>query len=407
MNLPPHRTAPAASVASIAPAAPAALAALTMAAAARAVAVMSFALDEISPAGQAGAASAASAPTRIKLLPAGEFAARDGRPGNLPDSGSAVWRLDDAQGAALAAALNAQAASVALVIDYEHQTLLSKENGQPAPAAGWMRHFEFIAGDGLYATGVEWTAKAAAMLAAQEYRYRSPVFAFDPVSGQVQALHSLALTNNPGLDVLPVLAALAQAAFLPASPKPASQPAAQPNSPSTVLPPKEFSLMNKVALCVALSMASESTDESVLAAVAALKTKAEAQAQEIAALKTTQFDAAQHIPLAEHQKITTELAALKAANDKAEHTALLTAALADGRILPANKDYWAAQTLPALQGFLKDAKPLADLSLQTAGAAPAAGSGGTAVVQLSADELAVCRSLGMSAAEFAAGKATA
>src|SRR5690606_38784816 len=83
--------------------------------------------------------------------------------------------------AELAAAIVSQVASVAtpLVIDYEHQTLRTVNNGQPAPAAGWFSKVEWRDGDGLYAVGVEWTDKAAAMIAAGEYKYISPVFFYD------------------------------------------------------------------------------------------------------------------------------------------------------------------------------------------------------------------------------------
>ncbi|MFB9160491.1 phage protease, partial [Chromobacterium violaceum] len=57
---------------------------------------------------------------------------------------------------------------------------------------------------GLYATDVEWTDKAAAMIVAKEYRYLSPVFTYDK-QGRVTGLLHVALTNNPALDELPEL----------------------------------------------------------------------------------------------------------------------------------------------------------------------------------------------------------
>jgi phage I-like protein len=81
------------------------------------------------------------------------------------------------------------------VIDYEHQTLNAATNGQPAPAAAWFSTLEWRDGDGLYATDVQWTERAAAMVAAGEYRFLSPVFCFDN-HGNVKALLHAALTNN-------------------------------------------------------------------------------------------------------------------------------------------------------------------------------------------------------------------
>lgn len=65
-----------------------------------------------------------------------------------------------------------------MVIDYEHQTDHTSENGQPAPAAGWIRELD-VRGGALWGR-VEWTAKAAASIAAREYRYISPTFRHTP-----------------------------------------------------------------------------------------------------------------------------------------------------------------------------------------------------------------------------------
>lgn len=145
--------------------------------------------------------SLASAPTAIKLAPYGDFRARDGRPKEC-----SAWRIAPALLASLLAEFNQR--NVRGVIDYEHQTLLAATNGKPAPAAGWFSRLEWREGDGLYAVGVEWTAAASAMLKAGEYKYISPVFTYDR-QGNVLQVMSVALTNNPALDVLPELGLVA------------------------------------------------------------------------------------------------------------------------------------------------------------------------------------------------------
>src|ERR1043166_3979127 len=65
-----------------------------------------------------------------------------------------------------------------MVIDYEHQTVF----GDQAPAAGWISNLFSIVRDGkkvLRATVREWTQTAVDYLKNKEYRYVSPVFAFD------------------------------------------------------------------------------------------------------------------------------------------------------------------------------------------------------------------------------------
>lgn len=137
----------------------------------------------------------------IRLLPPGVFRANDGRPADLPG-----WKID----AVIAGQIIAEtAARDDLVIDFEHQTQLAAKNGQPAPAAGWFKHLVWREGLGLFAVDVKWTAKAQAMLAAREYRYISPVFTFNAVTGQVERLLGAGLTNNPGLSGLTDLAQVA------------------------------------------------------------------------------------------------------------------------------------------------------------------------------------------------------
>ena len=144
----------------------------------------------------------------IQLFPAGAFKARDGRPN---ETASGHWLINDAIAARLIAKVVASATD--LVIDYEHQTLNSAENGQPAPAAGWFHGLEWRAGDGLFAIDTRWTGRAKAMIEAGEYRYLSPVFSYDQQTGEVLDLHHVGLTNYPALDGMAALPALAAARF--------------------------------------------------------------------------------------------------------------------------------------------------------------------------------------------------
>ncbi len=136
----------------------------------------------------------------FRILPAGVFRAKDGRPAHLPG-----WKID----AEIAERVIAASASAdELVIDYEHQTINAEKNGQPAPAAGWFKRMAWREGAGLFAVDVQWTDKARAMIAAGEYRYISPVFPYNAVTGEVQKIIGLGLTNNPALPGLANLAAL-------------------------------------------------------------------------------------------------------------------------------------------------------------------------------------------------------
>lgn len=139
------------------------------------------------------------------IIPEGEFRGIDGRPFDAP-----AWILTPEHGREMVAVLNQR--SVDLVIDYEHSTLIAKEKGEPAPAAGWLKPngFTYVRG-GLCSTQFEWTEKAQGFIDSGEYKYISPVFFYD-TTGTILGLHSVALTNTPNLDQLPEakLAAAAQ-----------------------------------------------------------------------------------------------------------------------------------------------------------------------------------------------------
>ena len=94
-----------------------------------------------------------------------------------------------------------------LAIDFEHQTFRRTRPDGLAPAAGWIGGLELRA-DGLYATGVEWTDEARELIRAGKYRYISPViFWADEARTRIAALGPPALTNDPALTDLPMLAA--------------------------------------------------------------------------------------------------------------------------------------------------------------------------------------------------------
>ena len=81
-----------------------------------------------------------------------------------------------------------------VVVDYEHQTL----TGGQAPAAGWVTALE-LTDQGVEGT-VRWTEQAKQLLHNREYRYLSPVILKRKSDGRAVRLHSVALTNTPAID---------------------------------------------------------------------------------------------------------------------------------------------------------------------------------------------------------------
>ena len=142
---------------------------------------------------------------RIRVIPAGRFDAPRGARG-----GVGPWTLT-AAAAARIIALNA-VRQADILVDYEHQRLSSKDNGKEVPAAGWINPRSLVWVEsgleaGLYGE-VKWTAKAAEMIAADQYRYLSPVFTYDKTTGEPNDLLNVALTNFPAIDGAMAAAAL-------------------------------------------------------------------------------------------------------------------------------------------------------------------------------------------------------
>ena len=316
----------------------------------------------------------------LQLTPAQDFTPSDGRAMDVP-----AWRINAATAQRVIAAFNAAQPPV---IDYEHQTLHKEANGQPAPAAGWMHGLRWIEGRGLFAEA-ELTERARALVQSGEYRYFSPVFEYAQGSGEVTRILMGALTNHPaiaGMEAVNLMAA-ASARFT--------------TTPTTST--KESDDMNELLkkLLAALGLPEDASEEQALAALKALTDKP------AVAATTATPDPAQYVPVAVVQELQTNLAALSASVHSRAVDDVITPALGDGRLLPA-EEAWARDTaktpagLASLTSLLKVRQPIAALaSTQTKGQPPAAA---TDTHGLTADELAVAAACGMTPEAYAKGK---
>lgn len=149
----------------------------------------------------------ADVPDWVHLLPDGASTLRDGRKCILSNPAAVIAQF--------------HADSVDLPVDYEHQADRPEaRNNGPVPAAGWIKELA-ARPDGLWGR-VEWTATAARMIAAKEYRYLSPSFLIEKASTEVQKLCGAGLVHHPALE----LTALAsQETAMKLTPKPTNKPA--------------------------------------------------------------------------------------------------------------------------------------------------------------------------------------
>lgn len=305
----------------------------------------------------------------MQLLPAGNFRALDGRP-----EGVDSYVLDRVGAEKLIAADAAR--QTPYVIDYEHQSLTASMYGFPAPAAGWFKSLEWVDGVGLFAVDVEWTDKAKQLIESDEYRFLSPTFSWEKSSGRIVELINAGLTNTPALDGMADIAELIAARYSPASitPSPLESPMDDLlerlryflNLPITATADDCVNALQTLIGQLAIP------EGEAVAAATWIPTQLKALGDEVAQLRR---QATAGVPLEVHAALQNELAALKQQNDARERNELISAALADGRILPATEEYWRRSEIGALRQYLDVAQPIDALSrLQSSGqrqAAPA------------------------------------
>lgn len=355
----------------------------------------------------------------IQLFPAGKFRATDGRPTDCDH-----WLLDESLARQVIAHLSARKNKI--VIDYEHQTLLTEQNGLPAPAAGWWAGIDTVWTDkGLFAQNIEWTERARKMIADEEYRYISPVFAYDKKTGAVLQVLNAALTNNPALDGMSHVALAAASRLI--------VKASTQNSPEKTMNEELLKLLRKL-----LGLADDASEADVLAALqqaagnmpkenaddtdaaslskllemfTALSAQVQTKDEKInaltvavtAAAKEKGVDPTKYVPISVVTDLTTQLAALTKRVDGGDLDNLITEALSSGKLLP-SMESWARdmgkKDIASLRSYLDAAAPIAALTTQQSGGKPPTGE----THGLTATELEVAQLTGLTPAEYAAAK---
>ncbi|MFQ2629831.1 phage protease [Aeromonas caviae] len=350
-----------------------------------------------------------------QLLPVGPFKARDGRPFDVPGG---HWQLDKSIATTL---INrAKALGQDILIDYDHQTLKVDQNGQPAPAAGWYNgdEIEWREGEGLFIKP-RWTERAAALVAAKEYRFLSAVFPYD-AQGRPLELRMTAITNDPGVVGMQALAALSAQPIQP------GQPATPAHAVHKETPMNE--LLKKLLAKLGIELTGDPTDEQLQKALTELdnlqasakkapelEAALSAEKTALAALKAqttsvqhgAQVDLAQYVPVATYNALVTQVAALTAQVDTTDAATLIKEARAAGKVVAAEEEYltaYAAQKgVAALKALLEPRPAIAALTASQTAAVTLPEKKGDAV--LSAEDKYAADQLGISHEDFAKAKA--
>ncbi|SIR22642.1 Mu-like prophage I protein [Shewanella morhuae] len=343
----------------------------------------------------------------IQALPDGHFAAVDGRP---DDVAGGKWLMDSVAFAALQANTPHKAGD--LVIDYEHQTLNKEVNGQPAPAAGWFNidDVQYRQGQGLFIKP-RFTDNAIAYLTAKEYKYFSLVFGYDTSTGRPQFIHSAALTNRPGVDGMLPLASLAALAALNTSLNPHELIQSTDTEELHVNP-----LLRKILAALGVEIPDDVTAltaEQEVAALSALNTLTTAAnsvdglKQQLTALSATSpsVDLSQYVPAATVAALRAQLVALTAENGVLTVEQTVKAAIDEGKAFECERDYLTKlgqQSMAALTANLGERVAIAALTAkQTTTVPDPIKDKDTKLAALTADQIKMADSWGMSQADFA------
>lgn len=327
--------------------------------------------------------------SRIQLLPDGQFRAADGRPFDV-----SAWILDSSNGYTVASQANATVND--LVVDYEHQTLNTFENGQPAPAAGWIKHVEYIPGKGLFAD-VEWTDKAAEMIAANEYRYVSPVILYSNDGHITQLLH-VAITNNPALDGMSELMAACSRFFT----------TQEDNSMKEILNllREAFNLPNATEQQLQTALTALLQTKPADVALSSAFTLISEQSKRIGAL-TAQAgnpDPSKLVPIETMRALQEQIAALSAQINHNQSAQVIENAIAQGKLLPAQQQ-WATnlaatpEGLAQLKSYLETMPAITSLTAQSGQQSMANAKAGN-LAALSSEDKAAAKALGYSETEY-------
>ncbi|MEM5787618.1 MAG: phage protease, partial [Syntrophobacteraceae bacterium] len=271
-------------------------------------------------------------PAEFQVFPAGMVAMEGAEPFLVDDQG--MERVLERFGAR----------GIDMVIDYEHQT----EAGSCAPAAGWIKRLVNRGKDGLWAT-VEWTERGRRYLARKEYRYFSPVFLVSKDGRRLVELLRVALTNAPRLNRINPIVAKAL---------------------SEILDPAESVINNK---CVKgrdgmefiqmtakqLGLPESAGAEAVSAAIGKLLSEAEGivackevlDAMDLPASAGKSEVVATIHALKQKPDLTAECSELRRKLAERERDELVSAALKEGKITPAQRDWAEKYSLADPEGF--------------------------------------------------------
>ncbi len=288
----------------------------------------------------------------LPMIPAGLFSGVDGR----------TWTNSNPD--AVVAAFNKKRP-----FDVEHSTHIKAPQGEPAPAYGWIMRLENREGEiwGL----VDWNSEGRELIEEKKYAYYSPSFSFDAQTGQIFALVSAGLTNDPNLDV----------------------PALNRKEDTSMKLPK--------LICEALGISEDATQEDAVVAINSVKSD-----RDVALNRASSIDLNVAVPKETYQlalnRAETAEQALKAIQES-EIDAVVEDAIKAGKVSPANKEMFlgmcrAEGGIEQFKKFVETAPAIATNSKVTTTQTSVQAD------ELDPEEIALCRKMGVTQEEYLKSK---
>lgn len=341
----------------------------------------------------AGVADGASAPpTEILLVPAGDLPTQ-------PHDPRAPFRNDNVE--ALVAATREIGHD--LVIDYDHHSDLSIQNGAKAIAAGWIK--DVFAREGALWGRVEWTSTARKHLSEREYRFISPTFLFDSATRNATRLLRAALTNDPALQQMKAIAstqgetmdeflkAIAAALGLPED-SDVNAVTKKVEELKATAAAAESAAETSVTIAKALDLDDDAKPEDIVEAVTALATAATKKPK----AGDDVPDPSKFVPMSEYTALSARVEAMESTTSEQAATAAVDGAIEAGKLIPANREWAMSYATKDLEGFqsFAAAQPVIVKGGQLVPGIKPTGNDG----DLTDDEKAICKAQGLSVEEF-------
>jgi len=354
-------------------------------------------------------------PEWVRFLAPGVNRARDGRVFNVADAAEVVRLSTEYKGA------------IDLLVDFEHQFDRSRDNGQPAPAAAWIKQLAATGPDGtpgIWAQ-IDWLPSTVKLIAARQYRYLSAAVAHDD-KNNVVLVPRASLTNQPAMDTASALFSTRRDERH--EPKPPHNPEntmdkllkallAALGLPADMAEDKASPVLITIATLMASIAKAANLDVSALSAMTADQVKlafTKPLADKIATLAVTAkvagdatpeqivagiqqlaVDPAKYIARSVYDETAQQLATLTAAN----RAALIDKGKREGKLSPKMiEDFVPSLSIEQLTSFLATAPVIVAPSTNKPGSLP------ESVAQLSADDRAAARAAGVTDEAYLAAK---